>query len=465
MMIRVAGSLIFLFAISIFSCDNTCAKDAHKKNVADKKIYIPQEFKDVDFNNPENKWSYKRSKQSEHFIAFWEVGYGDNNPNSTDIPEEYRVDIDDMLAKAEEFYALNINKLQFANVGLGKSNLDQYKMIIMLHYTKDWMAFGAGYDDVIGALWVSPSTCKPVGSVIAHEIGHSFQYQVYADLLANGEVKDEFTRGFRYGFGGNGGNGFWEQTAQWQSMQCYPENIFNKRDLDTYLANCHRHICHEGYRYSSYFIHYYWAEKHGADFIGKLWRESEKPEDPFQAYMRLTGISVAKFNDEVYEAASKMVTWDIDGIRKLGNEFVGRQRTQTTVLNDGTYQVEYKSCPGTTGYNVLELKVPDAGTKITADFTGVVNTDGFNTVEDINRAGWRYGYVALLENGKRVYGKMCADNKSSVSFKVPKNCSKLWFVVTGAPNTYAPHAWDEDESNDDQWPYQVKFNHTTLLEI
>ena len=36
-------------------------------------------------------------------------------------------------------------------------------------------------DDKIGALWVNPSTCKPVGSTIGHEIGHSFQYQVSAD--------------------------------------------------------------------------------------------------------------------------------------------------------------------------------------------------------------------------------------------------------------------------------------------
>ena len=28
------------------------------------------------------------------------------------------------------------------------------------------------YDDVIGALWVNPSTCQPVGATIGHEIGH-----------------------------------------------------------------------------------------------------------------------------------------------------------------------------------------------------------------------------------------------------------------------------------------------------
>ncbi|MCW3805384.1 DUF6055 domain-containing protein [Plebeiibacterium marinum] len=458
-----AFSIVLFFLMSIHSAGFSQSMETPVKKEADRKIYIPQEFKESGFDDPNNKWSYKRSKQSDHFIAFWEAGYGENNPNSNDIPEEYRVDIDDMLLKAEEFYALNINKLQFANVGSGKSNLDKYKMIIMLHYTTEWMAFGAGYDDVIGALWVSPSTCKPVGSVIAHEIGHSFQYQVYADLLANGDVKEDFTRGFRYGFGGNGGNGFWEQTAQWQAMQCYPDDIFNKRDLDTYIKNCHRHVCHEDYRYSSYFIHYYWIEKHGVDFIGKLWRSAQKPEDPFQAYMRITDISAPQLNDEIYEAASKMVTWDIDGLREGGKENIGKYKSNTDLLEDGTYQVEYNSCPGTTGFNALELEVPGAGKKITAYFKGIVNADGYNTVEDTARAGWRYGYVALLENGKRVYSKMNAATQGAVTFKVPKKCSQLWFVVTGAPKTYAPHPWDEDESNDDQWPYQVKFDNTTLL--
>ncbi|MCW3786315.1 DUF6055 domain-containing protein [Plebeiibacterium sediminum] len=430
---------------------------------ADREIYIPQEFKDADFNNPAHKWSFSRSKQSEHFILFWESGYGENNPNSAAVPEEYRVDIDDMLVKAEEFYELNINKLHFANVGSGKSNLDKYKIIIMLHYTTDWMAFGAGYDDVIGALWVSPSTCKPVGSVIAHEIGHSFQYQVYADLLANGDVKEEFTRGFRYGFGGNGGNGFWEQTAQWQAMECYPENIFNQRDLEIYIQNCHRHICHEDYRYSSYFIHFFWTEKHGIDMIGKLWINSKKPEDPMQSYMRLTHTSVSDFNNEIYNAAAKMVTWDIDGLRKLGKDHIGEQALHPESETNNEFTVDYKHCPGTTGYNVLELEIPHKKSAVSVEFTGLVNKDGFNQVEEAQRAGWRYGFVALKKDGTRVYGKINHKSEDKAKFKVPANCSRLWFVVTGAPNTYVPHAWDDDEKNDDQWPYHVKFNNTKIL--
>jgi hypothetical protein len=38
----------------------------------------------------------------------------------------------------------------------------------------------------------------------------------------------------------------------------------------------------------------------------------------------------------------------------------------------------------------------------------------------------------------------------------------LWMVVTGAPTTHWRHAWDDDDSNDEHWPYKVKFEQTNL---
>ncbi|MFD2035004.1 DUF4859 domain-containing protein [Belliella marina] len=418
-------------------------------------IYVPNEFSEMDYNDDSSTWSFQRSRQSDHFIVFWDKKYEGNDPNSQEVPEFYRVDIDDLLAKAETYYELNVDELVFAKRGVGESNLDKYKMMIFLYYQEEWMAFGAGYDDVIGAIWVNPSTCKPVGATIAHEIGHSFQYQVFSDLKGGS--------GFRYGFGGNGGNTFWEQTAQWQAWQSYPEQVFTTHDFQVYVDNYHRHLCHEAYRYASYFIHYYWTEKHGIDIIGKIWREAVNPEDPIQAYMRLTGVSVEQFNNEIYEAASKNVTWDLDGVRQQGADHIGKQRFNFQTLEDGSHQVTYDFTPGTTGYNVIPLNVPEGGGTVSANFTGLVNASGYNAVADPSRAGWRYGYVALLENGQRVYGDMNQGMTGVASFEVPQNCSKLWFVVTGAPNTYQPHAWDDDESNDDQWPYKVKFSNTNIL--
>jgi len=437
------------------------------------KFYKPQEHRSLDMLRSDSRWSFVRSRQSEHFVVFWEEGFG-SDPNAATVPQSMRVDIDDLLAKAETYFDMNVNKLKFAEIGVGKSNLDIYKMQIYLFYTEEWMAYGAGYDNIIGALWVNPSTCKPVGSTIAHEIGHSFQYQVFCDLKEGS--------GFRYGFGGNGGNAFWEQCAQWQSYQSYPEQTFGSYNFTVYSNNYFRHICHEWQRYASYWVHYYWADKHGRDIIGRIWREAKEPEDPIQAYMRITGLSVDELNAELYEAATRFVTWDIDAIRSLGSNYIGKHSYKFYQLTDGSYQVAYSHCPGSTGYNVIPLNVPQAGTVVTASFTALspgsvlADADPGNYTDDgqarvtrkynsssITRAGWRYGYVALLQNGQRVYGEMNKKMSENVEFIVPDGCSNLWFVVLGAPTTYTPHPWDEIESNDDQWPYKVRFTNTDIL--
>ncbi|MGF7141020.1 DUF4859 domain-containing protein [Roseimarinus sediminis] len=435
------------------------------------KFYKPAEHRNVDFLRGDSKWTFVRSRQSEHFVVFWEEGFGED-PNAATVPQALRVDIDDMLEKAELFYDLNVNELKFAEEG--KSNLDLYKMQIYLFYTEEWMAYGSGYDDVIGALWVNPGTCKPVGSTIAHEIGHSFQYQVFCDL---GEGA-----GFRYGFGGNGGNTYWEQCAQWQAYQSYPMQAFDSHHFTVYSENYFRHVCHEWHRYASYWMNYYWADKHGIDIIGKIWREAKEPEDPFEAYMRINNLSVEDFNAEMYDAATKLTTWDLDAIRDRGSNYIGKYAYKLYKTEDGSYQVAYSHCPGTTGYNVIPLNVPDAGTIVTTHFEalspgsalapddpgkytddGSVGSTRQYNKSSMTRAGWRYGYVALLDNGQRVYGEMNRKTNNDVSFTIPDGCNRLWLVITGAPTSYKAHAWDELESNDDQWPYKVKFENTDLL--
>nr|WP_290640187.1 DUF4859 domain-containing protein [Labilibaculum sp.] len=437
------------------------------------RFYKPEEHKSLDMLRGDSKWSFVRSKQSDHFIVLWEPDFG-LDPNASSVPEFYRVDIDDLLLKAESFYDLNINALKFAEVGVGKSNLDDYKMQIYLFYTDEWMAYGSGYDDVIGALWINPATVHPVGSVIAHEIGHSFQYQVFCDL-GNGA-------GYRYGFGGTGGNTFWEQTAQWQAYQSYPGEIFEGYHYPVYCDNYHRHVLHENYRYASYFIHYYWAEKHGKDMIGRIWREAKEPEDPIQAYMRINGLTVDGLNAELYEAATKFVTWDFDALRSLGENHIGKHSYKFYQLTDGSYQVAYSKCPSSSGYNVIPLNVPTVGTVVTTNFTALTpgsalaagdpgtytDSETTNTTTKYNsssltRAGWRYGYVALLNDGQRVYGEMNRKTAGSIDFTVPEGCVNLWLVVLGAPSTYEAHPWDEKESNDDQWPYKLKFTNTDIL--
>lgn len=417
------------------------------------KIYVSQDLKAMDLHQDTSTWAYSRSQQSEHFIVFWAKEYGTVNPAEFS-DEAYRVNIDDLLVKAEEFYDVNVNKLKFVNPATSKTN--KYKMQIFILFQKGIVASGAGWDDTIGALWVSPFVCNPAGSIIAHEIGHCFQYQVNCD---NGGKS-----GWRYGFGGNGGNGFWEMTAQWQSFQIYPNQVFSNYYYKSYLVDYQLSTFNEEQRYENYFIEFYWADKHGLDFISKMWHQSgsKGEEDPAQAYMRLTNINLEQYNREQFDFAQKMVTWDLDAIREYGKSHIGDLTCSLNKVEDDFWQVSAKSCPQNHGFNVIRLNVPAPGTKISCDFAGLAGETGYRAI-NIESAGWHYGYVALKKDGTRVYGNMHSSRNGKATFKCPKDCTDLWFVVLGAPTTYWMHAWDEKTDNDEQWPYKVKFNGTTIL--
>lgn len=455
------------------------------------KYYTPSKYNEGFGQGPEYmlrsdaRWSWFRHKQSEHFFVFWEEGFGDD-PNAETVPTELRVDIDDLLDKAEQFYRTNIETLKFAEIGQGKSYLDKYKMQIYLLYQTEWLATGSGYDNTIGALWVNPSTCQPVGSTIAHEIGHSFQYQVYCDKLLQGAA-DDYTQGFRYGYGpaGNeGGNGFWEQCAQWQSFQDYPAETFGYH-VSVWKANYHRHFCHEYMRYASYWLQYYWAQKHGSDVVGKIWTQSKAPEDPLMTYCRLyCNNNAATLYEELYDYAARMATYDLDGVRAYATDEAKSYSTRLYETADGYYQVGYGSCPGTSGFNVIALNVPQAGTVITADFEGMavgtalaaddpgnrVDTDGntvgtastYNNNGGNTAGGWRYGFVAVV-NGTAQYAPMHQEQTGNVSYTIPAGTQKLYFIVLGAPEQYKAQVWNDDEQDDEQWPYRVRFGGTDLL--
>ena len=74
------------------------------------RYYKPQEFGSMDMLRNDSKWSFYRYKQSNHFFVFWEAGFGDD-PNAESVPANLRVDIDDLLEKAEQFYKTNIDRL------------------------------------------------------------------------------------------------------------------------------------------------------------------------------------------------------------------------------------------------------------------------------------------------------------------------------------------------------------------
>ncbi|HKJ40609.1 MAG TPA: DUF6055 domain-containing protein [Sunxiuqinia sp.] len=441
--------LFFLLGIGVTTA---FASDGNKA------IYVPSTFGNIDLNNTASQWCYQRSQQSDDFIVFWEAGYG-ANPKTTGN-SSYRIDVDALLNLAETSFKMYRDSLQF--IEKGHSKTDSLKMIILLFYTTDWMANGSGIDDQIGLLNLSASGAQSMGVTVAHEVGHCFQYQVHCD---------GFPGGWMYGFGpnGSGGNCWWEQCAQWQAFKVFPDQQFSNYQFSNYLSNAYKNILHEEPRYANYFIQDYWTYLHGIDFIGRLWRESKYPEDPVDAYKRIVKVSQAKFNDEIYDCASRFVTWDIPALREYGKNYIAaRESSPMTLTDDDYWRIDSSKCIENYGYNSIRLNLPDTAKTIAVYFQGLAGEKGYRSIYR-SFAGWRYGLVALQKDGSRVYSQMRSPSfngvtktnpRDTLTFNSPENCDKLWLVVTGAPTLHWRHAWDDDDTNDEQWPYEVKFVNT-----
>ena len=433
-------------------------------------FYHPSTYP-YDFENPESEFCWARSASSEHFYVFWQPGFG-ADPNAAGVPDKKRVDVSDLLDKAERFYKTNVDKLRMADEPLPYGN----KLQIYLIDTEDWIATGSGLDDRVGALWISPATCRPVGSAIAHEIGHAFQYLVYCKKLEDG--KPEPKSGFRYELPGGVGNAFWEISAQWQSFQDYPQEMFTWYHMDVWFANYHRALENELTRYQNYWRLYHMTEKRGIDTLSRIWRESRFPEDACEAYIRLyLDGDVDAFYRETYEYAVKTTTFDFDACRAFVDRQYERYDAQFYGSENGYKQIAYKNCPEINGFSVVKLN-PAQGSRVTIDFKGLdpgsplaVDDPGEYLVQETKKektrkynefdgtVGWRYGFVALLENNERVYGESQTEKEGTIAFDVPEKSKALFFVVAGTSNKYVPHPWDATELNDPQAPYSVRITY------
>lgn len=435
-------------------------------------FYQPQENAAMDYDDSESRWSFARSAESEHFLLFWEAGFGENPLNAA---PEMRVDTADLLEKAELFYTENVERLHMADEPLPGGS----KLQIYLLYTTDWVATGSGYDNRIGALWVSPATCQPVGSVIAHEIGHCFQYLTYCQALESGSP-DDSRAGFRYGYAENAGNALWEIGAQWQSWQSYPEEMFTDYEMETWFQQYHRALENEYTRYQNYWWFYALTEQYGLDAYSRIWRESVYPEDAYQTFMRLyLDNDLNVFYDTLYRYASHAVTFDFAAAAPYSAAWQGRYNATLYDVGEGWQRIAYASCPEANGFSAIPLDHQGAsrvmvsfrglqpGSALAADDPGLYYIGDEATPENLTghtrvynavdaAPGWRYGFVAYLADGTRVCSDSCAAQEGAVSFDIPEGTQYLYFVVLGTPESYQVHVWDNDESTDAQMPFEIR---------
>lgn len=415
----------------------------------EKELYLPAKIfripENNDFNNNESEYSYKRMVQSDNIAIFWSKEFGEDPTSNAN--EKKRFNVNDALKECERFFDFYVNTLKV--VQKGKSFTDKYKVILFVIGGEGATAFGGGAENKIGILWTPAARMNkaPYGA-LAHELGHSFQYLARAD---NGGV-------------GPGGP-IMEMTAQYLLWQVYPEWMtFENYHLISFMQKTHYAFLHPTNMYHSPYVFEYWSNKHGVEFFGKLCRETQKGEDPVTTYKRITNISQQQFNDEIFDASRRFITWDMKRIEQVAAPYANQHKTIVTAIGDNWFRIDTSRAPQNYGYNGIKLNVPKAGTKIKLDFKGVVDAEGFTGIKK-DKAGWRYGFVASLQDGSRVYSKPFSDPDGKASFNVPKNTAFLWLVVTGAPTEHwaivnPGRQRPAKPEPEEQWAYQVRLNGT-----
>jgi hypothetical protein len=447
--------IITAIAVSISSASQQ-TETTSVVNVGDQKSFIKKELflpakvyripENNDYTKDESDYSFKRMVEGDNIAIFWHKEFGDDP--TTNANERKRFDPKASLKELERFYDYYVNNLKL--VEKGNSLTDKYKMVVYVISGEGGTAFGGGTDNKIGMLWTPPGRInkQPYG-VLAHELGHSFQYMMRAD----------------YGTGPRGPIG--EMSAQYMLWQVYPEWMtFENYHLVDFLKGTHYAFLHPYNTYHSPYVLEYWSNKHGIEFFGKLSRSTKEGEDPVMTYKRITGLNQEQFNDEMFDACRRFITWDMKRIKEVAKPYANQHKAELNAVEDGWYRIAKSNCPQNYGYNGIKLQVPKAGTKITLQFKGIAGSEGFNAVKT-DKAGWRYGFVAYKKDGSRIYSDVYKNADGKAKFKVPKNTEYLWLVVMGAPTEHWPVAsgrqrTEGNSNTEEQWPYEIKLTGTGL---
>jgi hypothetical protein len=443
--------IIAIFALNFSFQDAIVCAQAPLKTTAGKELYLPAKVYRIpennDYSSNESDYTFQRKVEGDNIAIFWHREFGsDPTMNSN---ERKRFNPGEALKELERFYEFYVNNLKL--VEKGNSLTDKYKMVLYVLGGEGGTAFGGGTDNKVGMLWTPPARMnkKPYGT-LAHELGHSFQYIMRAD----------------YGTGARGAIS--EMSAQYMLWQVYPEWMtFENYHLVDFMKKTHYAFLHPANTYHSPYVLEYWSDKHGIEFFGKLSRSTQQGEDVVTTYKRITGLNQEQFNDEMFDACRRFITWDLKRIGQVAKPYANQHKTTLNTVADGWYRVATSNCPQNYGYNGIRLQVPKGKRKVVLHFKGIPGKEGFSSVKT-DKAGWRYGFVAHKKDGTRVYSDTYRDANGKVKFKVPKNTEHLWLVVMGAPTEHWPVAAGRQQRTEaantaeEQWPYEIRLAGTAV---
>lgn len=435
---------LWLLVVLLFAGNAVHAKSGGKE------IHIPaKQVKENDFRKG-GRFSHDYKMESENLVLFWESSFGKDPAGYVDKSRRFYPE--ELLREGERFFTYYVDKLKFADPETSQSA--RKKMIIWMFNDAETTAYGWG-DEGVGMMWMRPCRAQSYPYCpLAHEMGHSFQYMVEADG----------SRGF-------GGHPLVEYTSQWMLWQVYSDwTTIEKYHLDAYMEQTHNSLLNGINQYHAPQFMEYWSNKHGLNIIARIWKEAQDKEDAVMTYQRITGLNQEEFCDEIYEAATHFVTWDVPRIKLVCRSYANEHSSKLEKRQAGWWRIAQERCPQSYGYNAIRLRVPEGSTSVQVEFKGIAGSEGFRG-EHLDKAGWRYGFVASLKNGSCVYGDMCkAQNGQNgvETFVVPEETQYLWLVVVATPleHTEYHRHWSEladRKGKEAQWPYEVRMQGTDIL--
>jgi hypothetical protein len=418
-----------------------------------KELYLPENVRRVpvgnDYDDPESDFSFARMVQGPNVAVFWHREYGDvpmNNPDRSRTFNPYR-----MMEETERYYRYYVEELEY--VKKGQSISDGKKLLVYVFGGDSGTASGGGAEDAVGIFWTPAVRVnrEPYG-VIAHELAHSFQFMSRIDsgTGARGGINEMAAQYF-----------LWQVLPAWQTFENY--------HLDAFMGKTHYAFLHGTNIYHSPYVIEYWSNKHGLKFWGELNRNTGPGEDVVETYKRMQAMSQEEFNDEMFDAVRRFVTWDIPRIQEVSRPYQNQHSSELVTDEGGWYRIAPSRVPQNYGYNGIKLVVPEAGTEVRLEFKGIAGVAGYNA-KNVELAGWRYGFVAYKEDETRVYSEIWRAPEATVSFSVPDDTEYLWLVVMGAPEEHFPVAGGPrgsdgaEEPAEEAWPYMVRLTNTSVAD-
>ena len=418
----------------------------------EKELYIPKEL--TNDKVPEgcvlNKnYDMEHVAQGPNVAIFYDKRWGASDPkNDRDFP----LDLEKCVAYAEDIYKWMIDVGGFTN--WTTSCASKKKLLIFVERSNEGGAVGYGKPDVGITEVKRPGIMNVnkygVPGLLQHEMMHCFQYLTHYDNKAT-----------VYGWAGP----IYEMTSQWALLKRFPDwPDLEYGHFEAFMKNTHKAFMHEDNQYHSPYVLEFWEYKHPM-MVSELWEGNiEKDnQDPVQTYKRLNNLTQEQFIDEMFEGVCRFVTWDIPHLKEANAKHIDKHQYKLKTVSATKFRPDPSTCPQNYGYNCIKLKAPAAGKTVTIDFKGNVNLTGYKVKNGAFR-GWRYGFVALKENGERIYGEMNKEESKRITFTVPEGGVKyLWFVVMGAPTEHWKHKKSSDTTdNENNWPYEFSLNGVTL---